>query len=67
MERYEVKAHAALERYLGEVKASLPEGAGLGEIEAAMVCHNPRLLNELLKSLHESEASFPPRTTGRLG
>jgi len=60
------KAEQALELYLEQIRNELPQGAGLAEIEAAMIRHNSELLLGIMESLQNEQALFPPTDSGRV-
>jgi hypothetical protein len=48
---WEEKSRAAFERYLAELKTSLPANASLADIEKAMLKHSPAMMRETMEAL----------------
>jgi hypothetical protein len=55
------QARIALQKYIQDVRNSIPPGSGLAGIEAAMMQHNPTLLLEIMQNLDAEQGISPPR------
>jgi hypothetical protein len=60
-QKTESQARIALQKYIQDVRNSIPPGSGLAGVEAAMMQHNPTLLLEIMQSLDAEQGIFPPR------
>ena len=62
-QKTETQTRIALQKYIEDVRKSIPAGSGLAGIEAAMMQHNPALLLEIMQNLDTEQGIFPPRKT----
>ena len=60
-QKTESQARIALQKYIEDVRKSIPSGSGLAGVEAAMMQHNPALLLEIMQNLDAEQGIFPPR------
>jgi hypothetical protein len=55
------RSKAAFEKYIQDVRNSIPPGSGLAGIEAAMMQHNSALLLEIMQDFDQEQELSPPR------
>jgi hypothetical protein len=58
-ENWEAKAKEAFEKYLAELKATLPKDANFAMMEQAMLKHSPEMMSKTLEALANAEDFFP--------
>ena len=61
---WEEKARAAFERYIEDIKATLPPDANFADMERAVLKFSPEIMRSTLEGLAASE-DFSPREEGR--
>ena len=59
-ERTEKRAKAAFDRYIEDLKMSLPANASFADIEKAMLKHSPQMMRETAEALANAE-DFSPK------
>ena len=57
---WEIKAQAAFDKYLADLKATLPPDANFQDIEQAMLRFSPEMMRRTAEALANAEA-FSPR------
>ncbi len=58
-ENWKARSKAAYARYLDAVEADLGSGAGVAEIETAMLKHYQEMMSETLQALADSQGLSP--------